>query len=235
MDKVKELFTAENVKKGLKWFFFSFIWLAILMFIIDIVSKQLIMANFQPGGLEHIWLIPNFLSITYVQNDGMAFGIDTGNKIANIILFVSVSVIGTILILYFLIKYWKKQGLVFRAAMMLMLSGTIGNLIDRAFYYTEEGVHFVVDFIHFRFGTYDFPVFNIADSCLVIGVIILIIWMIILEVKENKAKQVEIATVKENVNDNKTEVVNEPSLDEKEVKTNETKIEIENENEPRKD
>lgn len=177
--------------------FSSFVWLAVLLFVVDIVSKQIVLHNMVPGQM--IELIPNFLSINYVVNDGMAFGIDFRDETLNRVMFAVISVIGMIILVgAFSYKYSAKTKLV-KASMMLMISGCFGNLIDRAFYsaeYLSADTNGVVDFIGFKFGTYEFPRFNVADSCLVIGVILLVVWLAIAEVKEFKNKKKETVTEK---------------------------------------
>ena len=177
--------------------FSSFVWLAVLLFVVDIVSKQIVLHNMVPGQM--IELIPNFLSINYVVNDGMAFGIDFRDETLNRVMFAVISVIGMIILVgAFSYKYSAKTKLV-KASMMLMISGCFGNLIDRAFYsaeYLNADTNGVVDFIGFKFGTYEFPRFNVADSCLVIGVILLVVWLAIAEVKELKNKKKETVTEK---------------------------------------
>ena len=177
--KILNLFKKENLLK----FFFSFTWLAVLLFVIDIVSKQIVKNNMYVG--QEIWLIPSFLEIHYVQNNGMAFGINFNDVSTNTIVFILISVIGLIALTFIYIKNYKKFSSVAKAALMLMISGTFGNLIDRAFYVEPTtGEHFVVDFIGF-FGTNGFPRFNIADSCLVIGVFMLMIYFIVDEIKND--------------------------------------------------
>ncbi len=177
--------------------FSSFVWLAVLLFVVDIVSKQIVLHNMVPGQM--IELIPNFLSINYVVNDGMAFGIDFRDETLNRVMFAVISVIGMIILVgAFSYKYSAKTKLV-KASMMLMISGCFGNLIDRAFYsaeYLNADTNGVVDFIGFKFGTYEFPRFNVADSCLVIGVVLLVVWLAIAEVKELKNKKKETVTEK---------------------------------------
>ncbi len=107
---------------------------------------------FAPG--KSFILIPNFLYFTYVQNTGIAFGFLQNTT--SILIWLSVIVLGILLFLY------EKIPLVPR---FLIAAGIIGNLIDRIF------LSFVVDFINFRL----WPAFNIADSCLTIGVIFLIL------------------------------------------------------------
>lgn len=187
MDKSKNIFTKQNIIFGLKWFFFSYIWLALLTFIIDIITKQIVKNMMYVG--QQIFLIPNFLSLHYVQNVGMAWGINFGNELANIVIFTLISIVGAALLIFVSVKFWKKINGVGKAALMLMISGTIGNLIDRAFYVDPKGFHFVVDFIAFDFGSYSFPRFNVADSCLVIGTFMLVIYLFVKDFKEEMKKK----------------------------------------------
>jgi len=178
----------KKFKAGLIWFFYSFIWLGLLLLILDFVTKRIILANVGLG--EWIPLIPgdgSFLAITYVQNNGMAFGINFNDNTINAIFFISVSLIGMGILLFVLIKYWKRLNKLTKACLMLMLAGCLGNLIDRAFYVRADGAHFVVDWIAF-FGPNGFPRFNLADSSLVVGAIILIVYLIVVEVKDGMKK-----------------------------------------------
>lgn len=181
-----------KTKEVLKWIFESFIWLGVLLLIIDFVTKQIVLHNMTVG--QSITLIPGFLSIEYVVNYGMAFGINFNNELANRIIFVSVSLIGAVILITVYSKKVNKFGKFVKAAIMLMTSGCIGNLIDRAFYsasylkYTTNGV---VDWIAFDFGNYQFYRFNIADSCLVIGTIMLIVYLVLDETKDNKKIKAE--------------------------------------------
>ncbi|MGM9873521.1 MAG: signal peptidase II [Bacilli bacterium] len=182
----------KKVKEIFKWIFESFIWLGVLLLIIDFVTKQIVLHNMTVG--QSITLIPGFLSIEYVVNYGMAFGINFNSQLANRIIFVSVSLIGAIILISVFAKKVNKLPKIAKAAIMLMTAGCIGNLIDRAFYsaeylnYTTNGV---VDWIAFDFGNYQFYRFNVADSCLVIGTIILIIYLIIDESKTSKKEKQE--------------------------------------------
>lgn len=185
----------EKIKNVIKWIFESFIWLGVILLIIDFVTKQIVLHNMTVG--DSIPLIPGFLSIEYVVNYGMAFGINFNSQLANRIIFVSISLLGSIILIAVYAKKVNKFGKFVKAAIMLMISGCIGNLIDRAFYsaeylnYTTNGV---VDWIAFDFGNYKFYRFNIADSCLVIGTIMLIIYLVIEEIKESKNNKQEKQT-----------------------------------------
>ncbi len=129
-------------------------------------------------------VLGNFGRLTYIENPGMAFGIDVGGK-----LFFSVfSVIASIGILFYLYKM-RNERLLFRFSLALILGGAIGNLIDRVFYgvlFNDGGLFYgkVVDFIDIDFFNVSifgyhlsrWPIFNIADSSVTIGVLILLIF-----------------------------------------------------------
>ena len=130
--------------------------------LIDMLSKVHI-KHFILLGIR-IKIIKGFLYITYVKNTGAAFSIFRNNTIFLIIL--SILVIG--LLFYYLNKKEKITKLE-NISYGLILGGAIGNLFDRILY------GYVIDFIDIYIFKYDYPVFNIADMAIVIGVIILVI------------------------------------------------------------
>ncbi len=127
-------------------------------------------------------LLGNFLRLTYIENPGMAFGIDVGGK-----LFFSVfSVVASIAILLFL-YHARNEPLGFRLSLAMILGGAVGNLIDRVFYgvlfdeaplfYGRVVDFFDVDFFDINIWGYHlsrWPVFNIADASVTIGVLLLL-------------------------------------------------------------
>ena len=112
-------------------------------------------------------IIPGFFSITYVQNTGAAWSILSGKQT----FLIWVSVIEIAVITWFFFRNRKDHNRLYMTALTLMLGGAFGNLIDRVF------LHYVRDFLDFIIFGYDFPVFNIADSALCIGVGLLILDM----------------------------------------------------------
>lgn len=132
---------------------------------------------------EQITVIENFLYITSHRNRGAAWGILQGQMW----FFYVITAVVIIAIIYYLKKSEKESPLL-KFSLALMLGGAIGNFIDRVL--RQE----VVDFIHtYPFG-YNFPIFNIADSALVIGVAILIIYMLLEEKKEKEKVNGESGT-----------------------------------------
>lgn len=112
---------------------------------------------------QSIKVIPNFFYLTLVHNEGAAWGLFSNTKF--------IIAIGTIiaLILIYHFIYCFKQNKRNTLAFGLLIGGLGGNLIDRVLF------GYVRDFLDFYIFNYDYPVFNIADICIVIGVILLII------------------------------------------------------------
>ncbi len=193
-----------KIVEWLKWFFFSFIWLAVLFLVLDIVTKVLVV-NYFKTHTDPILLIGTeshpFLRINYTLNERAAFGFGLKDALANRIIYIIVAIIGLGLILGFYVTRFNKINKLTKACLMLMAVGALGNLIDRIFYSAEflsgaylitENSGGVVDWIDFA-GIWAF-IFNIADSCVVVGTIILIVYLIIDEVrimKKNRDKEVK--------------------------------------------
>ncbi|QSX06878.1 signal peptidase II [Sedimentibacter sp. zth1] len=123
-----------------------------------------------------ISVLGSFLSFKYVENRGAAFGILQDQRIFFII--------STVLLIGFIVAvilFNKKITKCSRYALVLILSGAIGNFIDRF------RLGYVVDFIDFKFGSfYDFPVFNVADCCVVVGTILLLLLIIFNKFEKSK-------------------------------------------------
>ena len=197
----------EKIIKGLKWFFNSFIWLGILLFILDIVSKNIIVQNsnaIKAGGGRNggIDIIPGFLGINYVINEKIAFGLMIGTKQITQIIFSIVAVIVAIGIIIYLVKAWDKTNRYYKACLMMIIAGALGNVVDRIFYSPEylnyvngsgELARGVVDFIDF-YGIWGFN-FNVADSCVVVSAFMLIIYMIVTEIIDYRKRSKETPKV----------------------------------------
>ena len=187
---MKEFFKKAFSKEGLKSFFKSFVWLMILVFIADIVTKWVFANHFgfvTPSDSEMIKIIPNFLYISLGFNTGMAWSLlaGTGGKIVLAV----VSLVLGLALTYYYSKTFKTSSNLTRIALALMITGAFGNFIDRAFYWKGlVGFTGVIDWIQVYFGNYAFPTFNIADSALVIGVALLVVQLIIDAIKESIEK-----------------------------------------------
>lgn len=137
--------------------------IGIVIVIIDQLSKFLVID-------KNISIIPNFIEFNYTQNTGGAFGIGR----INFILIISIIII--IGIIVFLIK--ENTKITNYIPFVLLLSGSIGNLIDRIF----KG--YVIDFIDINI--LDFPNFNIADISIVSGVIVLLYIILLKSTNDNE-------------------------------------------------
>ena len=142
---------------------------AIIFIVVDYISKILISKLITLN--KSITIINKFLYITYVRNTGAAFSIFS--NYTYVLAIISLLVIA--LILYYVYKRSNLTNLEY-LSYSLLLGGACGNLIDRLIY------GYVIDFIDVKIFKYDFPVFNLADSFIVISFIILII----LEIKKDK-------------------------------------------------
>ena len=129
----------------------------------DQFLKMLVLAHLKPVG--SIELIPGFFQLTYVENRGAAFGILANHQW----LFVTVTALVCLIMAGTLIWYKAHTNLT-RTAVVLIMAGGLGNLIDRVRF------HFVVDFLHFQFFP---PVFNFADICVTVGCGLLILYVIL--------------------------------------------------------
>ena len=145
-----------------------FTFLSIIIF--DQISKALIISNFEL--YESIQIIP-LLNITFVVNYGFAFGFLNNPSLNQII----VSIVIFSIIVYFLYLLIKTQDYIFRFSLVLILSGAFGNFIDRVF----RG--YVIDFIDIYISNYHWPAFNLADSSITIGFIIMMFNILFLNKK----------------------------------------------------
>ncbi len=139
----------------------------IIVILLDQVTKSYIASTMV---LYDSWVvIKGFMSITYVRNPGAAFGfLAHASPLFRSIFFVFVSVLAIGLIFYYLVKSRSDEpGLIF--SLSLVLGGAFGNLIDRLRFGE------VVDFIDVYLKTYHWPAFNVADTAISLGAMIMII------------------------------------------------------------
>ncbi|MBF0715323.1 signal peptidase II [Gemelliphila palaticanis] len=135
----------------------------ILLIAFDQITKYLILSNFKLG--ESLLIIDNFFSITSHRNRGAAWGILEDSRLFFIVI-TSIFLIG---MLIYLLKNKANLSFLDKITFALIMGGAIGNFIDRI--KTGE----VVDFLDFKIFNYNFPIFNIADICICIGVFLLVI------------------------------------------------------------
>ncbi len=139
------------------------IWNIISVIILDQITKYMIIHNLK---LHQAIPITGFFNITYIKNTGVVFGIMSNMKQSiPPILFVVINIIAIIILILWLLKpdnnIWMNMGI------SLIIGGAFGNLMDRLVY---GGV---IDFLDFHIGKCHWPAFNIADTAITIGTILL--------------------------------------------------------------
>ena len=135
----------------------------------DQITKEIVYKKISYGTSKV--LIPGLLELSHVHNTGAAWGIfDTHTGLLSVITVTACLLLGFV--------YFQSRNKLFKAALLLVIGGAIGNVIDRIF----RG--YVIDFIKVWIFRYEFPNFNIADSCITIGCVILIVAVLISGRKE---------------------------------------------------
>ncbi len=148
----------------------NMIYIVIIIFlIIDIISKLIVSRVCTLNN--SVSVINNFFSITYTHNYGGAWSLFSGSTIL-------ITVISIIVIIGIIIYLSKKKinNKIESLGYSFLLGGAIGNLIDRIIY------GYVIDFLDFNIFGYNFPIFNIADMGIVIGIFLIIV----IEIRGNK-------------------------------------------------
>ncbi len=121
---------------------------------------------------QSIQLVPNFVHLTYVRNTGAAFGFLAGSQSnLRIVFFIAVSTVAIICIFY-LLKNLRPDLTAFIVSLSLILGGALGNFIDRL----RMGE--VIDFIDVHWYQVHWPAFNVADSAITVGVVLLVFQLI---------------------------------------------------------
>lgn len=143
----------------------------------DQITKLAVRFYFQYGKPHEI--IGDLIRLTYIENPGMAFGIQFGGQQ----FFTIFALLATGVIFVYIVRA-REEKVILRIALALILGGAVGNLIDR-FLYGK-----VVDFIDVGFGTTRWPIFNMADSAVTIGMIILI-GLVLFDRSSQKAEEDE--------------------------------------------
>jgi signal peptidase II len=151
---------------------------SIIIVLLDQITKKLISSSILYG--DSISIIGDLLRFTYIKNPGMAFGIQVGNRI----IFTVFALIACIVILIYLFRL-KPENFWARFALASILGGAIGNLFDRIIY--KE----VIDFIDIRIIRW--PVFNVADIAVTLGMILLIVH-VIFDTKESEQEDTYLET-----------------------------------------
>ncbi len=138
----------------------------IFIFSLIIIIIDFIIKLFALNNITNICVIPNFFYLTLAKNTGAAFSLLENQTI----FFILIGVLVIFYIFNYLIK--DKMSTLEKILYIFLTGGIIGNLIDRIIY------GYVVDYLRFIIFGYNFPIFNLADICITIGVILLIINML---------------------------------------------------------
>ena len=135
--------------------------ISFFFFILDFISKQIAIHFLSIN--ESIIVIKNFFYLTYTKNNGAAWSILKDQRLLLLIV--------TVIVLFLINKYMNKEELskIENFIYGMIIGGIIGNLFDRIVYSS------VIDFLDFRIFGYNYPIFNLADTFIVIGIILLII------------------------------------------------------------
>ena len=149
--------------------------IAFFFFIVDLLSKQLL-SHFLHLG-QSIKLINNFFYITLSHNKGAAWSILEDQRILLLII--------TVIVLYLINKYMNKEELdkLENISYGMIIGGILGNLFDRIVF------GYVIDFLDFKLFGYNYPIFNLADSFIVVGIIIMAILSIRKEYHERNSSR----------------------------------------------
>ncbi len=150
---------------------FRFLWIALLGLVLDQYTKYLVLQHFE---LYQSVQITGFFNLTYVRNYGAAFSFlhDAGGW--QRYFFTSLAGLVSVIFVFWLMRMPKDMKIL-PLAIALILGGAIGNLIDRV------SLGYVVDFIHVYYQNSHFPAFNIADSAITVGTILMLIDTFFLE------------------------------------------------------
>lgn len=149
--------------------------IAALLVVIDQATKLWAVAVLELGD-PGVTVVPGALYLTYVRNTGAAFGMLRGVDLTlgplhvdGTFLLGVLSAVVAVWLTVHLTRHGREHGPWARAALTLVLAGAVGNMIDRF------RLGYVIDMVNVRIGWFDFPVFNLADACISVGAVLLIV------------------------------------------------------------
>lgn len=137
--------------------------ISLIFILVDFIVK--IIVNSCMNVYDSISIIASFFSITYVRNTGAAFSIMENSRV----LFIVIGIAAIYLIWRFLIKD-KELNKYYVFSYSMLIGGIIGNMIDRIVY------GYVIDYLSFNLFGYNFPIFNLADTFIVVSIIMLLLY-----------------------------------------------------------
>lgn len=151
--------------------FFLPLSLAVLIF--DQITKRWIMKTMFYGDSKNI--IGNFLQFTYIRNPNSVFGLRVGGAVIS----TSLTVIAFIFVMFL---FFKADNRFFLVSLSFIIGGALGNLTDRILYME------VIDFIDVGLGRWRWPTFNVADSFVTIGLILIIIYYVFIDTSHKETE-----------------------------------------------
>lgn len=158
--------------------FYSY-WIALLVFVLDWISKKIVAGSMYIG--EQIPVIGHFFILTSIRNTGAAFSIFEGARY----FFLLITVFVVAGIVWYIRRMRASGSMLLLTGLGMVLGGAVGNFLDRAIYGE------VVDFLQFNFGSYTFPIFNVADIGITVGVAMIVLDSLINGDTAQKAGQSE--------------------------------------------
>ena len=138
--------------------------LVFLVIAADQISKAIILNYFSNNSAASIPLLPGIFHVTFVRNTGIAFGLFQENSF-----FITTSIFICVILLLLISLKLRNSGKNYQMAYGLVMGGALSNFIDRLRF------GYVVDFLDFQV----WPVFNIADSCITVGIVVLMIYTLL--------------------------------------------------------
>lgn len=169
-----------KIKDSLIKYFKSFSLIGLIIMIgliaLDQITKIIVKTNMELG--QSIKIINNFFYFTYTRNTGAAWS-SFEDSYAFLMI---ITIVALIFFLYLYKDIDFKTKKIYSISICMMIAGTIGNLIDRLARILFDGLG-VIDFLDFVIFGYDFPIFNVADICLVVGIFLIAFDIIFLEKK----------------------------------------------------
>lgn len=133
---------------------------SVLAIVADQVTKHLARSTLAPH--RSVPILGDVFRLTYVENSGIAFGI---NFPGGPVIFTVTSMVATLVVMGYAWKFRNRE-LLLRLSLALIVGGAVGNVIDRLLFGK------VVDFLDFSIGAFHWPVFNVADSCVTVGIVL---------------------------------------------------------------
>jgi signal peptidase II len=154
----------------------------IVIVALDQWTKNLVVAHLSPPWGQMVPLINPYLMLYYIQNNGAAFGMFDGGShtiILTVLIALAVVVVG-----YLYSRIINSGTLIYKLVFGMIIGGALGNLVDRA-----RHAGYVVDFVFFRIPQigFNFAIFNVADACISVGVVLLFLLILFGGVKQGGA------------------------------------------------